>query len=514
MIATSFLSMMMFPILVLSGGQADLLDMINTDLYWETAGQKPTTANLIALLKPQEVTDAGELIAQLGSDDFDVREQATQSLINLGPGVLPQVRKALDSEDAEVRMRAQRVIDALSGKSGDRPVRRLMAIRTLGEQQARDALPVLKGIAAGDELFEAEYAKRAIAQIEGDEYAFEPVAQKVLDGDLWSMPKDTGHVIQARMLPGAAIDLDALIKQQVDMMKAVGMGGMDAAAVKRQMHEGLMKAVEQIGNVRIDAATVAVAHDIGPRSGWVIFRVRGVCDPKLIMAMLKRESRRDAETIGGIEVVRPEGDVRLGFLSPTEMLFVAAPEDDISEKRMAELIKVATGKARGGLADNKTMVKLLEDVDRTKQAWAVGRINDEVRSLHKLFEPLDSYSAETALKDGSLKYVVKVHGKDADKVKVSAATFMGLVTTAKLMLTAQTEQMPFVTRYIEVLNGLKMESSNGTATLSGEVKDVAGTLGMGPMILFGICGRRGSAGGGNEARAVEEAAEPVEVIEE
>jgi gas vesicle protein len=54
-----------------------------------------------------------KLIHELGSDDFSVREKATQGLTDIGRTALPALREALQSADAEVRQRARRVMDSI-----------------------------------------------------------------------------------------------------------------------------------------------------------------------------------------------------------------------------------------------------------------------------------------------------------------------------------------------------------------------------------------------------------------
>jgi uncharacterized protein (TIGR03067 family) len=52
-------------------------------------------------------------IDQLGSERFQDREEATRKLLKLGKSALPKLKEALKSTDAEVRHRAQRLIDGI-----------------------------------------------------------------------------------------------------------------------------------------------------------------------------------------------------------------------------------------------------------------------------------------------------------------------------------------------------------------------------------------------------------------
>jgi WD40 repeat protein len=67
--------------------------------------------------RPAEQPLAAEiarLIAQLGDDQFDKREEASKRLVEIGEPALPALRQALDSKDAEVRTRAERLLAAIA----------------------------------------------------------------------------------------------------------------------------------------------------------------------------------------------------------------------------------------------------------------------------------------------------------------------------------------------------------------------------------------------------------------
>lgn len=54
-----------------------------------------------------------KLIDDLGSDHFEVRERASEALVHLGPAALFALRRAANSTDLEVRLRALRCIESL-----------------------------------------------------------------------------------------------------------------------------------------------------------------------------------------------------------------------------------------------------------------------------------------------------------------------------------------------------------------------------------------------------------------
>jgi len=61
------------------------------------------------------------LIEQLGDDEFDRREEATQELDTIGHLALDALRKAADSRDAEVQQRADRLIEAITARPAPVP---------------------------------------------------------------------------------------------------------------------------------------------------------------------------------------------------------------------------------------------------------------------------------------------------------------------------------------------------------------------------------------------------------
>src|SRR5262245_56021954 len=61
-------------------------------------------------------SEVGRLIGQLGDDDFARRESATARLKMAGEPALDALRKALSSDDLEVRRRASRILDAIEDR--------------------------------------------------------------------------------------------------------------------------------------------------------------------------------------------------------------------------------------------------------------------------------------------------------------------------------------------------------------------------------------------------------------
>jgi len=74
-------------------------------------------SSLLVALEPTKEAKpdrTAELIKQLGDDKFTKREAATKELKALGEPALPALQKAAtSSKDAEIRLRASRLVDAI-----------------------------------------------------------------------------------------------------------------------------------------------------------------------------------------------------------------------------------------------------------------------------------------------------------------------------------------------------------------------------------------------------------------
>jgi uncharacterized protein (TIGR03067 family) len=71
------------------------------------------------------------LIKQLGDDDFAKREAASEELAEIGEPALPALRKAAASTDAEVRRRAEQIMQMIAGRATKKELARLQGTWSL-----------------------------------------------------------------------------------------------------------------------------------------------------------------------------------------------------------------------------------------------------------------------------------------------------------------------------------------------------------------------------------------------
>ncbi|MCX7704283.1 MAG: hypothetical protein N2234_09355 [Planctomycetota bacterium] len=87
-----------------------------------------------------------DLISKLGAEEWGVREEATRKLIELGDKAGKYVEEATKSGDAEVRMRAERIIEEIGYVSGDLKERLIALCEKLKSQDSKVRDDVFKEI--------------------------------------------------------------------------------------------------------------------------------------------------------------------------------------------------------------------------------------------------------------------------------------------------------------------------------------------------------------------------------
>ena len=110
------------------------------------AGLKSDGSSLIQFLvqRSEDKIDAFQikaLIAKLGDDNFETREQTSATLNAIGIAALPDLKTASKSPDVEISRRAKDCIQKI--EEGSRKFVVAASIRLLGKKNPQGALPAL-----------------------------------------------------------------------------------------------------------------------------------------------------------------------------------------------------------------------------------------------------------------------------------------------------------------------------------------------------------------------------------
>jgi len=476
--------MSMMPLMMLmmmrEGGN-DLLDYLDTASYWKAKGTEVTVARLLSDLQPPTpVGNVDGLIRDLGADDFKVRKAAQDKLLAMGPAVLPQVKAAIASDDPEVAARAEQIVVLLSEPGKSRAVRRLMAIRTLGEKKAREALPALRRLLDSKTPFEADYARTAIAAIEGKQI---PDRKRTTANDAkrdpWLMSAGVATVAHMAFLGGKPMDWDAMFKQLGQM----GMGGMEKEQGLAQVTNALLPIIEQIGNCRIESITLGLAGDIGRRSGHVVVIARGHYDAAAVTALLGQQRRIETETIAGQKVIVLDDDeAYVAFVSNACAVLVAGQSD--VKATLADTLQ-ALKAGRGGIVKNAAMVKLLESIDRSKPMWAAATMTPTYKKV-EFFAPFDTMTLGVDFKDGAMQFRVVANGTEPAKITPVVEKLKAAIQQGIAQMQPMVQQMPAMAKPIlDFLQSVKFQQDGKTVIATASLKGIGmSSMMMMPMLMF------------------------------
>lgn len=440
--------------LLTGGGGGDLVECIPVDTYWQVKDVKPDTPTLLAELTTAETPDVSAEIEDLGSPDAGVRDAAAQKILAAGTGVLPQLRKAAAAEDIELEAsrRLRVLITQVIVDSKPREVRRLMAIRTLGQRKEKGALATLQDLSASEEPFIAEYASRAIARIEGAPLPETKGLTETMKADLQLLLAGCAIVGQVRGMP----ELTPSFEQAVLDLKLKPNQRQWRLEMVTHM---LVDYAERLGNLRVDGMTFGLSGDLSERGGFAVAILRGQYDPDLAV-VAARQARLPFLDVNGADVYQwgPEGAFFIH--SPSQLIFMASHDPaDLPSAAMVEAIK----SGKGTLANEKSLMALLENVDRTSAIWAAGQPVAAMKEA-AILRDFDSVALTGAVKGKALHLTISGRGADPQRVKAAADTARQFVRDLAPTLNEVVLWMPPLQPMADAVLGFRIETKDNTAT--------------------------------------------------
>ncbi|MFP4056349.1 MAG: HEAT repeat domain-containing protein [Candidatus Brocadiia bacterium] len=468
--------------LISGGGGNDLLDYLPTEAYWKARGVALTVEAMAGEAEAALPAEIPRLIRQLGAKDYQAREEATRKLRAIGPAAVPALQEAAKADDPEVRMRAREALQGIRGGREAQAVRRLMAIRALGEMGKPEALPLLRRLAGAEAPFAADYARRAIAAVEGKPYERPQPEAAAAWSDVCVLPRGCGVVAQFAMPPGGPGDFEKALQGVAPMVP----GGAEASKMLEELARVIGGVAETVGNIRLHGVTVGVAGDIGDDAGFVVVVGRGLYDPEAVAEAL-REAGATATEVGGMEVFAPEGEVCLIPCSPRR--FVAAFGPGREHMPIEELVAALRAeRAPDEPALGPKLQALIASVDTEAPCWAVATIT-EAYGAAPLLAPFDTVTlAGKQGDDGALALTLVARGTDVPKVEAAVATFRQGLEEAKREVGEEAGRMPALKPIAEFLDSVAVECDGAKAVVSASLQSPTAVM-LAPLLLF-TAGRR------------------------
>jgi hypothetical protein len=481
--ATAGMSVFSILFALLSGGANDLLDFVSSDAYWKTKAVTVSVEQLTSELKTDAGADISELIKTLGSGNYPQREEAARKIIAQGAAALPGLEKAGDDADPEIANRAKVLVQQIRLKSKGNSVRRLMAIRTLGEMKKGEALPALKALLGSKEMFVPDYAARAIAQIQGQPLPVRAAPREALKTDLTLLPANVAVIGQVSFPSGKAASLDEALKSVPPQP------GENRQATLDQLTGQIIAVAEQIGNVRVEAITFGVCDTVGPNDGFFATIVHGQYDAAAVSAFLQTTGL-PITTVAGATVLKPEQEVALAFPADDRALFTAgAAAEKLPVKEILEAAANAAGGQKGAashpLMAQAEFAPFMASLNEGVRAWVICKVSDSYRAA-PVFQPFDTITLLGRQEKENLTFRVAGAGKDVAAVKGAVDQVNQGIQEAKNHLPQMAQQMPMLQPIVDFANSIQCDADGKNATLIGAYKGDAGTLLAMPLMMFGM----------------------------
>jgi hypothetical protein len=461
------------------GGANDLLDYLPSGAYWKAKGVKPSLETMLAELKRpgnHVPKDLPRLLKDLGADEFAVREAASARIRGLGPAVIPRLKaESGRSSDAEVRTRIAQLVKELSGAAKAGEVRLLMAIRALGEFKKREALGELRAVAKSREPFVADYARAAIAAIEGKKYSRPVPSARELAGDPWLLPNYVGAVAQMSMPPGGKKSLEESLKEMSKnpaLREALG----DPERVKAQLARVVTEIAERIGNVRIQAVTVGLSEEVGNRIGFAIAVARVQYDPSAVKAALLGKGGR-CESVDGVDVVKvsgPKPGVRLILPSSKRLVFIIGADEAAVAQPVKDML-AALKAGKGKLCENAPLSALVKAVKPVDRPWAVACVSKCYRQA-PLLAGFETMSLKGKRNGNATELTLVARGRDDEKLRAAAAMMKGFQAQAVEGLKREATRMVFLKPLADFAQSLKFVTEPGKLSVRGRLEGHASPM--------------------------------------
>ena len=478
MMATTY-SYLSLLLCLLTGGGNDLLDYALSDAFWREKKVEVSFDAMVAELADKAGPDVAALIPDLGSPNAEKRDKALLTIREAGGAATKALTEAADSPDAEVRRRARTLLRQIGGDEIERGVRRLMAIRTLGEMRKPEALPVLKPLLTSKEPFVAEYAQASIDRIDGKVASANARAPAAgVDGDVWLLPAECrtlGQLVPRRGTPLGTSELMASFKQ--GLAGATGKPQSDAEKEQRaaDVTRMVLALADKIGNVRVDAASFGISGTLVPTAGgpdapdpgYLAVVIRGRYHSEWART-LARSEKVPAQEVDGVEVYQPDGET--AWMMPSDELFVFVASDGDIDSAIKSLASAAkAGKPPVNASGDDTRRKLIETID-TKQAvlWAAAAVTPEQKKL-PVAEAFDTITLLGSREGKALKLAMTARGSDSAKV-AEAVKQIDKHAKDSIEFMAGIHGISLIDLSVQLLRSVEVKAEDTTATLTAKIE--------------------------------------------
>jgi len=472
--------MLMFSSGLGSGGGNELVLYIPIEEYWKAKGVEVSVEAMRKELALPEPADIRPLLTQLASMDAAERKEAAEKILAHGPAAVYHLERASRSPDPAISNEARALLSRIRAEIRNNEIRRLMAIRTLGQLDDPAGADVLRPLVVSEEPFIARHARIALAAITDEPYDMPGPADVVMDSDLWLLPADVGFVGQIRLAGGHPTGLDELLSQLPPDLQ------IDPREIRNRIISDALPVIERMGNVRLDALTFAISQNIGDNTGYVVLIGHGRFNAAAVSAVLREHLRPEQiQKEQDLDVFRPDGEVAVFFPSDNRAVLLAGPRHQ--PLPVAALV-TAVQAGEGQLKQNQALCTIIQNVDRSQPLWAAVVIGDSYRQA-PVIRAFDSISLVGRRENGATILEARGVGSDEQTVRNAVEELKGHLQAAIARMEPMTQHVPIVQPYLDLFKSIQLATDGKTATMSGKLSIPSPAALLFPMLGWRTDGR-------------------------
>jgi hypothetical protein len=312
-------------------------------------------------------------------------------------------------------------------------------------------------------MFEADYAKAAIAMIEGKESPIDIVARADRMKDVNILPSRIDMVCQLVPTGGSPLPLEKVLSKLF-----ANTPGADPVKAIEQMYPNVLGLADAVGNVRLDSVTLGWYMAPTGKPGNAVIIARGQFDSAAAIAALK-SNQAQTKMFGDSEAFMLDETTALLFPADGMAVMVAAEKE--GELPMDETV-AAISKGAGTFSNNKELNKLIAGTDTKRPFWMVTKVND----LREMFDFLGAFDTVTMVasplqgaKQPTLDVQLNAAGADANAVTSAINTAKDELKQVVDAGAAQAQALPLIQPIVEMGRSVKLQSHGKDATATGHV---------------------------------------------
>lgn len=455
----------------LGGGGSDLLDYVSPAEYWKQKQVAVSVETMMRESDPPPSAEVSGLIDGLNSPDPQVRQASGDRIATAGPGALPALRAAAQSPSPQISISAKGLITRIEAANRPAAVRRLMAIRSLGELKDPRAIGPLEQLLKSDEPFVADYAREALDRIQGR--PFQRAHPANLRDDVWLLPERCRAVAQILGPQGGPVSIEQALKDGPLPAEV------DRAAMAEVANGKAVQLAEALGNIRLDAISMGGSGDIGMESGFVVIVARGRYDARAVEEFVRRLDV-PSNVVAGVRIFQPPGaEIFLMFPSNEYAVMLASPRGtDLPTVEMIDAIRARAGKLR----NVPEMKRLIEQSPPDQPVWAVASVTPAYARA-AIFAPFKTLELRSRRTGRALETTFTATGGDAEKARAVADTLTQAARRAADAMSRAGAAEPHVKALADAFRTVQCKSSDGNAQLTAQIDAAPDSAALLPIFL-------------------------------